>query len=383
MCLSVAAAVLSASLVMAVEPPQKGAVRTQLTFAKPATLPVKHVASMTDLRWRINSNPSSLSFLEPLSIQRTAAAPSKAPAPTSAETPTLYGSIAYLDSWNETQEPQVGIYSISADDVTTVHVDNEILSSYGQVYAGDKYFVAVPELYYGYVVDMKYHVLDTRSWTKTVVQGDYNFNARAMAFDPVSRCAYAITYNDIDVTYGLARMDMQTYTYKKIVDFSKFGNYDDWSALMCSPEGELYGITKPGKLVKFNKLTGAYTEIGDLGITSDKMTCATIDPATGRCFYVYYTGGWSAVYEVNLKDASVTELFTVPQSAQVLSLFVPEVLAEEAAPEAPSDLAFVFDSGSTSGSVSFVAPSATVGGSALSGNLSYTVELNGQGSSWF
>lgn len=351
---------------------------SNITIGTPLAKPMRHRVNKGELQWQTGNNPSSLARR---AVQKERAMKAtnvrKASPSASEDVPILHGAICYLDEWTATQNPEVGIYTITSSDVSPVVIDNEILSSYGHVYAGDKYFATVPEVYYGYVVGMKYHVFDTRSWTKNVVDGDYNFCARAMAFDPISRDVYAINRDEYDMTYSLVRMSMQDYSYTKIREMADFDNFNDWSALMCSPQGELYGIIKTGELVKFNKITGEYTVIGNLGITSDKMTSATIDPTSGRCYYVHYYGDHSKLVEINLNDATVTDKYEMPQNAQVLSLFIPETAAAESAPATATGLSLNFEDGSKNGTLAFVAPTVTMSGAELSGELSYTVKLNG------
>lgn len=345
-----------------------------MRLSPPGHNPGYHRA-VNELTWTPNSFRSSIARPLPLPAKNTTRkAPVKAGVSAS-DIPELHGCICYMDSWVETQDPKVGLYTISPSDLTPDFLDEDMLSSYGQVYAGDKYFVAVPEIYYGFVVDMKYHVYDTQTWKETVVQGDWNFMARAMAFDPMTRRAYAIMENADNVTFSLASVDMETFAISTIKDY---GASTDWSALMCSPKGELYGIDKAGTLVKFDKHTGDFSIIGSTGLASRKMTAATIDPATGRCYYNHYNDNLSEMYEVNLTDASVTHLFSVPESAQILSLYLPEKAVATTAPARAEDLKFLFEGASMSGKLSFNAPAADMGGSALSGEITYTVSLNGE-----
>lgn len=302
-------------------------------------------------------------------------APAKAASDKSAsaaDVPGLMGCVSYADSWNETGVGLVGIYEIGADALVPVSLHENMLTSYGQVYAGTKYLATEATLYGSWVYDMHYNIFDTRDWSDERVEGNYNFNARAMAFDPVSRRAYAITRDD-EYYYYLSVMDMDTYKYKEI---NRVG-IDDWSALMCSGDGKLYGIKKDGELVSFDKVTGACTSIGQTGLASTKMTSGTIDAASGRCFYVCYTVDSSELYEVDLKTAEVKFLYDVPERAQILSLFVPEAIAPDSAPAVATQLEATFAGTEMSGTFSFTLPSATIGGEAITGVLSYTVLVDG------
>ncbi len=333
------------------------------------TAKLKHTGVISDKKTEANfkgGHGASIAFA-PI-VAKAKAAPQKS----AADVPALMGCVSYADSWNETGVGKVGIYYIGAEALEEVSLHENMLTSYGQVYAGNQYFATEATLWGTWVYDMKYNIFDTRDWSDHQVSGDYNFNARAMTFDPVSRRAYAITRDD-DWNYWLSVMDMSTYDYKNI---GKLG-IDDWAALMCNGKGQIYGIKKDGLLVGIDKVTGNCTEIGQTGLESMKMTSGTIDAATGRCFYVYYTEGTSELYEIDLQTAQATFLYAIPESAQILSLFVPESVADAGAPAAATQLAANFEGVAMSGEFTFVLPNTTIGGDELSGALSYTVLIDG------
>lgn len=288
--------------------------------------------------------------------------------------PTLMGCVSYADSWSVTGVGKVGIYEISPSSLKEVSLHENMLTSYGQVYAGSQYLATQPELYQDRVYNMTYNIYDTQNWVEHPVTGDCNFKARAMTFDPVSRHAYAITDDMTEYTYNFSVMDLDSYEFKVIRTLEP----EDWSALMCSPEGVVYGINKSGILVKFDKTTGDYTVIGDTGLASSKMTCGTIDPESGRCFYIHYTPETSDMYEIDLSNASPTFLYPLPESAQVLSLFVPEKAAAAGSPAKASQLALSFEDKAFSGTFNFHIPDMTTGGDPLEGTVKYSVKINGK-----
>ncbi len=287
--------------------------------------------------------------------------------------PDFHGAVCFSNEW--INEAQWGINTISSEATTPVYVDGTFVTSYGQVYAGDKYMVTKPMVYGTFVYDMDYVIYDTNTWTSTTIPGDYRFKARAMTMDPLSHRVYALTENEDDKTYQFSIFDMDNYTWKVIKDYQVT---DDWAALMASPKGDIYAISRPGMLYKIDRSTGDYSEIGSTGLASTKMTAGTIDPATGKCYYVWYTGDDSEMYEINLETAEATFLFALPGKAEVLSLYIPESPVSEDAPAGVSGLSATFDNGSKVGTITFTAPSATVGGAALEGSLNYTASVNGE-----
>ena len=288
----------------------------------------------------------------------------------------LHGALSYSDTWNAAGSPEWGINVITPEGYNPVFVDEAIgTNSYGQVYAGDKYFVAVPEIMHGYVMSMKYAVYDTRTWTRTDIEGDWNFKGRAMTMDPISRKVYMISENEYDKTWRFAELDMSTYKVKEIRNYG--ATLGDWSALMSTSAGEIYGITRGGDLVNIDKLTGEYTIVGNTGLKSTMVTSGVIDPATGRCFYVMLTSTDSEMYEIDLATGAASFLFAMPGNAQLLSLYVPEQIAPETAPAAATGLSLTFEGNSFTGTLSFTMPATSIKGDNLSGQLGYTVTLNG------
>lgn len=359
----------------------------QIEFGQAVPNPGFHRTVKNQLQWSSAGPVNDLSALSksllvrsnPQMPQKTAPivnynAP-KAPARNiSGGMPELMGCVGYADSWNVTGEGKVGIYHIGATALGEVSLQPGMLTSMGQVYAGSKYFATKPETYGSWVIGMDYNIYNTSDWSMTTVSGNYNFVARAMTFDPVSRRAYAILLNDYDYTYRLAWMDMDTYQYKEI----GVVGIDDWGALMCDGYGVLYGIKRNGELVKINKQNAECTLIGQTKLESRKMTSGTIDAATGRCFYIHYTEASSDMYEINLSTAEATFLYSVPETAQVLSLFVPEKEIAAAAPAKATELTLDFDGTSLGGGLSFTIPATTAGGSLLSGSVNYSIRVNGE-----
>ncbi|MDE6637619.1 MAG: choice-of-anchor J domain-containing protein [Muribaculaceae bacterium] len=358
--------------------------RSPITLGKAKPNPGLKKMDKNQLQWNVSSYAEDLSAysyngiirsnpLLPYIPKTLQTMPTKAPAKAATDIPTLMGCVCYADSWVTTGIGKVGIYEIDSSALNEVSLHEEMLTSYGQVYAGDQYFATLPELYSGWVLSMQYNIYDTKDWTESSVPGDYNFNARAMAFDPLTRRAYAIT-RDEEYYYHFAVMDMDTYSYSTI---STMGT-EDWAALMCSGEGIVYGMKKDGTFVKFNKNLGEYSVIRETGLASTKMTCGTIDAKTGRCFYIHYTDYISDMYEIDLATGTPTFLFSLPEKAQVISLFVPENAISESAPAKASDLSLDFAKNSLKGNFNFHIPEVSESGNPLQGKVAYTVKINGQ-----
>lgn len=356
-----------------------------ITLGKVKPNPGLKKMDRNQLQWNPSSSAEDLSAVSNRGIIRwnpmllynkaraTETVPAKAPAKAAADIPALMGCVCYADSWVTTGIGKVGIYEIGTSALNEVSLQPNMLTSYGQVYAGTQYFATQPEAYSGWVINMLYNIYDTKDWTESQVQGDYNFNARAMTFDPITRRAYAIT-RDEEYYYYFAMMDMETYSYRNI---RKVGT-EDWSALMCSPEGIVYGMKKDGTFVKFDKSSGEYTAIAQTGLASTKMTCGTIDAESGRCFYIHYTDYLSDMYEINLATGTPTFLFSLPEKAQVLSLFVPEKAIAEGAPAKASGLAIDFERNSLKGNFNFHIPEVSESGTSLEGKVNYSVKINGK-----
>lgn len=152
----------------------------------------------------------------------------------------------------------------------------------------------------------------------------------------------------------------------------------NWAACAFGADGFVYAIDKSGYLQKVKADTGEMTEIGYTGCNPLFVSDAVIDIKSGRMFWcAALASGYGKMFEVNLSTGRATELLNFRYGDHVVGLNIMHQ-AWGAAPAAVADLASNFTDDSLTGTVSFTVPTLTYDGAALSGNLTYTVNVDGE-----
>lgn len=152
--------------------------------------------------------------------------------------------------------------------------------------------------------------------------------------------------------------------------------------IAADKDGQLWGVGSMGLVYKIDKETGVATEItGGMGISSQFKTefpiSAAIDPNSGLMYVVGKTGSWDTFSTLAKIDLTTVKSETVGQlNGYYNCLSVVGSSIPAGAPAPAENLAASFDGESTV--VSFTAPTKTVGDKTLSGELTYTVTVDGE-----
>ena len=241
-----------------------------------------------------------------------------------------------------------------------------------------------------------YHVqYDMETWqrVKAVTLGDMDRNyisSCGMAHNPVNGKNYGIFYNfNMSwqvVNRKLAEIDFSTNTPTRTI----LGNSSiPMAAIACNDQGILYGVGEDGWLYAIstaNVGSGSEIEVmplGDLGIDniSTNPSTMTFDKRTGKFYWAVVLNDQKCyLYEINPTIGSVaaTQLMQTPDNAWLVNLYVEEPKAEDDAPAAVSNLAAAFEGASTTGTISFTAPTTTYAGDPLTGTLNYVITADGE-----
>ncbi len=316
--------------------------------------------------------------------------------------PKFYCGVVKADSWTLDNNRE-GIYEfdLAGQTLTKLTEGRDVYQAPlgGAVYEDGKmkgiHFKTVWDDFDQTNTYMLYHVeYDMATWERTLAYtlGDMERNyisSCGLAHDPVSGKNYGIFYNfNMNwqvVNRKLATIDFSTNTPTRTI----LGNASiPMAAIACSDQGLLYGIGQDGWLYAISTANvGSGTEVevmplGDLGIEniSTNPSSMTYDAHTGRFYWsVVLSDQKCYLYEVNPNIGSVaaTQLMQTPDNSWLVNLCVIEPKAADEAPAAVTDLAASFDGTSTTGTVTFTAPTTTYEGNALTGTLTYTVMANG------
>ena len=273
---------------------------------------------------------------------------------------TIYGSI--ISSYEWVGESHAGLYSFNTEGgavFTPVKIEPGLCAQGGGVYAG--------HAYYSFSVDDNtLYVYDADTWEQTAAYPT-DIAALDLAYDPTTGNIYGC-FVDNGAKLGVLVPEEGSYEY--IADFNM-----SLAALVCSNEGQLYGIGSDGLLYRIDKATAAMAEIGNTGIYPMMAQSATIDPNTGKCYWAATSFGATGLYEVDLDTGNASLLYLFPNEEEITGLFILEEVPADA-PAKANGLQVDFPNGSTTGSIRFVMPTMTCGGAALDGTLDYTLLMN-------
>lgn len=155
-------------------------------------------------------------------------------------------------------------------------------------------------------------------------------------------------------------------------------------ALGITSDNTLYGVATDGNLYRIDASTAKETLVGATGINltlddgSWNVQSGEIDQASGVFYWACTdSNNLSALYSVDLSTGRATKIGDMANGEQMALLTVPAETVKDAAPAVASNLALAFDKASLTGSVTFVMPTTTYGGDRLSGQLNYTLSVDG------
>lgn len=306
-------------------------------------------------------------------------------------TPTVIAGVRKADSWTSGNTKE-GIYQLelkAGGELKMLKSGKALAPLGGAVYVDGKMdginYTAVEDLGgMSYIVS---HVqYDMETWNSNYVYSlsdlDRNcISSCGLAYDPTTGKNYGIFFNFnldwqvVDRKFGTIDFTEKTPT-REIIDVM----YTPMVAIACNSEGVLYGIGQDGLLYNINKTSGAAMPVGDTGvsITSSLPMSMTFDPKTGKLYWnVVNATQKAAIYEVNTTTGAATKVIDTPENAVLVNMYIAAPEADDAAPAAVQNLSAKFEGESTTGIVSFTAPTQTYNGSELSGELTFTVTANG------
>lgn len=296
----------------------------------------------------------------------------------------LGGMLVYSDAW-QTGESQPGAVTVQAREggaIAMVHANKDMLSV--------KSAVKVNNTVYATAMDMSSYKIYTQeysatTWTRTRNEENDMVNlASALACDPTTGRVYGAFYNS-DSQYW-DRFCSYSTSLGEATDIA--GMTRDIHALAFNSDGELYGIWgATGWLVKIDKATGSYVQIGRTGLYPVGLDNYGVNSmAFGNDGKLY----WSATYEgsssrdlkgglfvVDTTTGHATKLIDYPNNEGVVGLFAMADKVPDSAPDAVTDIKvnFTADYAQTA-TISFTAPTKTVNGATLTEPIMAIVDIN-------
>ena len=301
-------------------------------------------------------------------------AQAKSPLQAAGYAPEIYATCVYNDAWPE-DAPGYGMYALPTNgsaNYEAVALNSDMAISSG-FYADGKYYAVEIMEFFGYTF-VNNVVFDAETW-ETISSNEFNGKvttfASDFAYDETTGKAYGTFYNADMSGYFFGAFDPATTTTTEICASENL-----WNGCAIAADGFIYAITSTGNLIKVDKTTGAFTEIGSTGLSPHYLTTAVFDKKSGRYFYLLNSDTESSLYEINLTTAEATKIVSYANGEEFVGGFVPAPKAEDTAPDTPVGLSANFAAGSLSGTINFTAPSTLFNGDAATGSLTYKVVAN-------
>lgn len=298
---------------------------------------------------------------------------------------TLVGNLAQRNDWT-TDNNEYGMYSfVSAtpNTLTKLVANSDIYANGGGAFVGDYFYYVNADTRYSWlgVVDAYLTKYNTETWeqegetTKTTT----DMIAMEVATDNATGTVYGEFYDASYKTLEWGIADYEKGTRSLIATAT-----NRYVALGITKAGQLYGIATDGNLYKVDKTTGAEEKVGATGVTlttDDNKYYAQSGEIDQTTDTFYWNGvdsnGNSAFYTVDLTTGTATKIADFANNEIFLALSIPPAKAADGAPAKATDITVSFPNGSTSGQVSFTAPTNTYGGQSLTETeLTYTIKAN-------
>lgn len=308
-----------------------------------------------------------------------------------AELPTeMWGAVAWANNWSQSYYD----FCVAAFDPTSPvalskqgSVDDRI-GDRGTAVVNGKYYAMTADFTlaaYGYVYAQLY-VYDTDTWQPLAKSDDGLQNAYTIT--DYSLIALETAQAQDGTVYGeFYSADLNAREWG-IIDYEKQTRTTigpaqrEYIALGVTSQNRLYGIALDGNLYEISTTDGTETLIGHTGVktivNNDNQfytQSGEIDPKTNTFYWehINVNTARSALYTVDLATGHATYVADLPNSTWLYGLLVPQPSAEADAPARAANLEASFVDASTTGTISFTAPSATYAGQPLSGLLDYQV----------
>ena len=301
----------------------------------------------------------------------------------------IQGACIYSESWNNLPEGELtpmGIYQMeqaNGYEIKPFMINSAVYSNGGGAFIGnDFWFVWRQRDPTGQITMCqreKFNLTTGKRENMGVCTNDLMATSAGTAVDPTTGDVYGIFWDSENMSSReLGIIDYPNGTRTTIATINQ-----TLYALCCDKTGQLYAVTQSGKLVKVDKTDGMLTEVGNTGIKPNVMQAAAIDTYTNK---MYWTALYknskgkdeAGLYEVDLTTAKATKLASYPNLDEFTALRILAPKAKDDAPAPVTDLTATFNKAETKGTVSFKLPTESFAGTAITGELSYSVSIDGE-----
>lgn len=292
----------------------------------------------------------------------------------------FYASLNYQAGWVALDNPPMGIYSFQSKDplqLSPLHLNPKLLANGGAVYIDGKYYLIGYDIYSDGAVDQVYYrVFDMEKealmLTEIHLGSTVSTIPTDLTYDPVTDRVYGCFYQS-PTDFALGILNLTTGRYQVVGKLS-----EQLVTLSANREGDLYGIGIYGTFYRVNKETAELTAVGPTNLVVRYAQSASFDYGSGKLYWVssmHNTSDPNGFYEIDLTTGKPSLIAEIPQQSELTGLYTKTPYTLSGAPAKP-ELVLDYPEGSLNGSVSLVLPDKSFGGSALTGNLEYTLWID-------
>lgn len=237
--------------------------------------------------------------------------------------------------------------------------------------------------YYGLFFVEDFQFLEATNWNlyRRVDLVSPGFVADVQTLDPVTNKVYGAFCDEKgEYEWELCEVDLDRHERKLLAKAQH-----RYLAMGIDRRGRWFGVTGIGELYEISRTDGTERLVGDTGLKVTAYDGAAsyhqsgcFDPATDVFFWSRADmTGKCEIYAVNVETAEAELVSTYADITLPYFMQTVEGHAADGAPAQVGALSVDFSGASTTGTLSFTLPRQSYGGTALSGTLSYIVEVDG------
>ena len=282
----------------------------------------------------------------------------------------------------EYQRSYYDVYTYDGNKFTATGYDQEdeysryIVSNGGGALVDGVYYFNYNQEFYGQLAYNIYGVYDLEKGTLRLTSLDETYSdiAQQTAYDPTTGEIYGQFWSAKKDGYVWGIRNKSNGRTRAINTMYGYA----LRALAFDHLGRPWAINMNNKLIMIDKLTGLYDEIGTVNLPLGQfIMTGAIDPKDDTFYFFGCLEDQSThLYTIDLKTAEAILVKDLPGNAMMAGAAFAPVVYSEAVPAPAENLTLTFDKDALSGTVSFAAPSTTVGGNTLASS-NVTVTLDG------
>ncbi len=286
----------------------------------------------------------------------------------------IMGNIA---GWS--QGPFYGIASMRPVDGTPIECVSQLSLGGGNwTYADGKYYGTLWQSGYNQVMKATYYVYDAQNWSllqEVKLEPQWYNISTHMAYNPKDGKIYAIAYDGLKRTF-LSTLNKEDGTYEHLVMIK-----ENISAMAFDANGVLYALTSDGNFKTIDLQTAVGTTIASINKDGFQYEQSlAFDYHTGKLYWIGFIGEtWKThLSTIDPKTGKTQQIANLPSYMTICGLWIDSPKAEAKAPNTVDALIVDFGSdGSLEGTINVTAPKTAFDGSALSGDVSIEVKVDG------